>query len=101
MMLRLLKSLFYCYYALRQYKKATKVYDTLEQIDPNNPLLRQYDGNELLSSTFFQRLINRLTRGLQVLRGMGFGYRSYPCYLFVILWCKDDEKKATRILVVF
>lgn len=64
----LLKSLFYCYYALRRFDEATAVYDTLEQVDPNNPLLRQYDRNELLSSTFFKRLINRLTAGLQVLQ---------------------------------
>lgn len=64
----ILKALFYCYYALKQYKKASKVYDTIETIDPRNPLLRQYDRNELLSSTFFQRLVNLLQQGYQVLR---------------------------------
>ena len=64
----LLKALFYCYYKLKYYEQATKVYDTIEQIEPNNSLLKQYDRNELLSSTFFQRLANLLQRGYHLLR---------------------------------
>ena len=66
--LELLKALFYCYYALKHYEQASNVYDKIEQIDPNNALLTQYDRNELLSSTFFQRFINVLQRSYQVLR---------------------------------
>lgn len=66
--LELLKALFYCYYALKHYEQASNIYDTIEQIDPNNALLTQYDRNELLSSTFFQRFVNLLQRIYRVLR---------------------------------
>lgn len=64
----LLKAVFYCYYALKHYERASNIYDRVEHIDPNNALLKQYDRNELLSSTFFQRLVNLLQRSYQVLR---------------------------------
>lgn len=65
--IELLKALFYCYYALNNYDQASNIYDMIERVDPNNSLLKKYDRNELLSSTFFQRLVNLMQRSYRVL----------------------------------